>query len=124
MKIISANQNRILNIGKVGENLVSAVEFDLTEFFQAYTSGTPALIVRQAGTDTLYLADLAVNEEKAVWVIQRSDVSRAGTGACQLRFYSGETVALSPIWSISVSSSLSGAESEPEDRSQTDTQES
>lgn len=107
MREISAENLRVLVLGRQGEHLAAAVAFDLSSWRRECGDGQVELLVRRPGECTPYPAAVKVCGDVARWVLTRADTGVSGAyGECELRYYAGETLRKSRIWRTYVEPAL------------------
>lgn len=95
-----------LNIGFGGENGVTAIAVDFTEWVEEFGVGTLELIVRRSMDSEQYLAPLTTENNIAVLIVSDVETSYKGHGEMQYVYTVGETVKKSPVFGFNVNRSL------------------
>ena len=108
MRVVYANnQSQIINVGRQGENLATAVYFDLSELIAVFGEGTFAIVHKRAGDATPYpVTHTERIEDSAVWTLDATDTAHAGIGRVELRWYVDEVLAKTVVYAIAIQSSL------------------
>ena len=108
-----ASPGRIVVLGRRNENQARCVMFDIVEWQRTYGEGTVQLLAQRPQEDTPYPCAVTVENGLVRWVIKEADVAMPGEGKAELRYYVGETVAVSDTYRTWVLPSLGEAGSEP-----------
>lgn len=110
MRFINAADEKVLHIGKQGENLSTAVDFSgfRNACLAAFGEGTLTLAHERAEDEGPYLILLV----DAVWNVTAADVQYPGTGLAELTYRVGEVVKKTMRWKTCTLSAL-GAQVEP-----------
>lgn len=110
MRFINAADEKVLHIGKQGENLSTAVDFSgfRNACLAAFGEGTLTLAHERAEDEGPYLIPL----EGAVWNVTAADVQFPGTGLAELTYRVGDVVKKTMRWKTCTLSAL-GAQVEP-----------
>lgn len=103
---VKANPCELLNLGREGENLARAVEFDLTAWQQKLGDGHPELLAQRAGDLQPYPVPLDVEGGKAVWRVTNADTAKVGYGQAELHYYVGAALAKSATYETYVENAL------------------
>lgn len=97
----------IINGGRQGENLATAVYFDLSEMISEFGEGTFAIVHRRANDATPYpVTHTERIEDSAVWTLDATDTASAGIGRVELRWYVDEVLAKTVVYAIAIQTSL------------------
>lgn len=111
--IINANSNRVLHIGRVGENNATKVVFDISKWIEEYGNGEVSLVIEQNGVISLIgTTDPALQFEgnKVTWLVSDAFTKMENRGRCEL-YYSIDNVKVkSVLFDIVVTKSLDGYE--------------
>jgi len=111
MREILAEELQVLNLGRQGENLASAVVFDLSGWQAEFGEGRAELLVRRSGECAPYPAAVEVSGNAARWVLTAADTAvPGGYGECELRYYAGEALLKSRVWRTYVEPALEPSE--------------
>ena len=105
-----------LYIGRVAENEVTGVEFDLTPWIQTYGAGTATIVMKRWGDTDPYPIALEIDENgKATWMISEADVAKPGYAYAQLSFETAtEKRKKSPIYTLKIGKSLIATGEQPD----------
>ena len=99
-----------LPIGRLGENLVRRVMFDLSELRTAYGDGEWSVVAKRPYDDFPYIASNVTSElNKAIWNITEEDVGAFGQGLVELRYYpdsEDNTIYKTKMWITCIEDSL------------------
>lgn len=108
MRVVYANnQSQIINVGRQGENLATAVYFDLSELIAVFGEGTFAIVHKRAGDETPYpVTHTERIEDSAVWTLDATDTAIAGVCKVELRWYVDEVLAKTVVYDIVIQTSL------------------
>ena len=116
IKTINANSvyDRPLRIGYEGENIVTAVTFNLQMWIDEFGTGTAVLLVQRKGDVNAYPVPLTIEDGSVTWEITSTDCAKKGRGAIQIVYTAGEKVKKSPIFTIVCSASIEGTDTAPD----------
>ena len=104
-----------LNVGYEGENNVTEVAFDFTEWVEQYGNGSPVLRVKRFRDTAAYPVVLDIESGNiAVWTITNTDLQYHGIGQGQLQYVVGDTVKKSVVFDFMVEKSLESSEDAPD----------
>ena len=80
--VINVNSDTKLNIalGNQGENAVTTIEFDTSEWLREYGSGELVVVALRSGDYRPYPVELSGN----TWIVSDSDTAKKGTGKVQV----------------------------------------
>lgn len=114
--IINANSiyDRSIRIGYEGENIVTAVTFNLQMWIEEFGTGAAVLLVQRNGDRNAYPVPLTIEDGTATWTITSTDCAKRGRGAIQIVYTAGEQVKKSPMFTIICSASLEGSDTAPD----------
>lgn len=110
MRIVQANKNKPLVIGRQGENEVTTVQFDVSGWATLYGEGTFTLTNLRPTESLGYACTVTVADEVVSWVVKSTDVYIAGEGHVQLTYTVGDQIAKSVIYFTRVQKSLNSSE--------------
>lgn len=98
-----------LQIGRVGENVVTDIQFDFSAWVEKYgAGGNFYLTVRAPKSDTSYPAMVTIDGTVATWSVTSSDLSVVGFGKVEAWYSIGDAVKASTIYDTWVGESLDG----------------
>ena len=115
MNVVNVIPGQIIPLGRVGENKVTKVVFDFSEWVATYGEGTIALFHQRQCDVVPYPVTITVANNKASWVVSSGDTACVGTGRCELMYYSNELVAKSEVWKTDTEQVLVEATKDPPD---------
>ncbi len=96
---VRAGPGKPVFLGRQGENLARRIVFDLSAMREAYGDGSAQLVVRRSGDAFPYpAANVRLADGALIWSPSAADTARAGCGSCELRWYAGETLLKSELW--------------------------
>ena len=100
MNRIHAAERMAIELGRVGENKAREIVFDITKWHELYGNGTAKLMVRRAGEEVMYPAELRQEGNEAIWLVTDTDTAIAGGGGeCELSYLTADgTVVKSVIY--------------------------
>lgn len=115
-KIINANSlyDRPIRIGYEGENIVTAITFNMQMWVEEFGTGAAVLLVQRNGDRNAYPVPLTIEDGSATWEITSTDCAKQGRGAIQVVYTAGEKVKKSPIFTIVCSASIEGSDTVPD----------
>lgn len=116
VKTINVNSvyDRPIRIGYEGENIVTAVTFNLQMWVEEFGSGAAVLLVQRNGDSNAYPVPLTIEDGSATWEITSTDCAKTGRGAIQIVYTAGEKVKKSPIFTIICSASIGVTDTAPD----------
>lgn len=116
VKTINVNSvyDRPVRIGYEGENIVTAVTFNLSMWIDEFGTGAAVLLVQRNGDSNAYPVHLTIEDGLATWEITSTDCAKHGRGAIQIVYTAGEQVKKSPIFTIICSASIEGTDTAPD----------
>lgn len=87
MDRIRVTDRRTIELGRVGENRAREIVFDIGRWRKIYGEGSARLMVRRAGEEVMYPAELRQEGNEAVWIVTDTDTAIAGGGGeCELSY--------------------------------------
>lgn len=105
---------RVISIGYEGENVVTQIDFVLTEWIEKHGLGGVVLLVQRHGDANAYPVPLVIADGITSWVITKTECAKVGRGAIQLVYTVGEKIKKSEIFGIVCTDSLDGSGEIPE----------
>ena len=105
MEQILARPNTEIRLGRVGENKVRQVIFDLSPF-AVLGPGHAVLVAELPEDDRRYPVPLKEENGTAVWTVTAADLSRSGFGQVQLSYLVGDRVAKTEVYQTCVASGM------------------
>ena len=116
MNAIQAQPNAVIHIGRLGENIYTLVQFDISEYLAQYPNATAILLNMRPGDTSAYpVANIATDEQYLYWTVADNDLTVKGMGYCELVIMDGEMVAKSIIYPTQIMDALDGSGEEPAD---------
>lgn len=107
---VKVDEIKSIYLGYSGENAVSEVEVDYTDWIETYDTGVIALSIQRPGEDQYpYSVSLTVTDGVATWNVSSTDTQYKGWGKGQFAYYidgADEPIKKSPIFSFYVKDSL------------------
>lgn len=100
MNVIKANEVNVLNLGRQGEHLRTAIEFDYSDLAKEFPGGAAVLRVRMPDAEETYIeanVEYDFDKNSFVWTVTEHDTAYEGIGSCQM-IYSWEGRAKSKVW--------------------------
>ena len=110
MRKITVLDTRTIVIGRMGENQAAQVVWPglLKTWRGLYGEGTVQLTVKRPEDTVPYPAVCEISGDDVTWTVGAADTAQRGTGACELSYIVGDTVAKSQTWATLTLKSLSG----------------
>jgi hypothetical protein len=102
-----------VEIGKQGENGVTDVAFDFSEWEASFGIGTVQLLAMRQGDGAPYPVSISVEGTTALWVVSSADTAMQGLGKVQYLYIVNEQVAKTAIFNTIVGKSLDDGAKEP-----------
>lgn len=113
---ILANTGQVLQIGRLGENIYTVVQFDISEYLSEYPNATALLLNMRPGGSTAYpVPNTTTDDQYLYWTVSSADLTVKGMGYCELVIQDGEVVAKSIIYPTCVKDALDGSGDAPDD---------
>lgn len=100
MDRVHVTERGTIALGRVGENRAREIVFDIAKWRKLYGDGAVQLMVRRAGEEVMYPAELRQEGDEAIWTVTDTDTAIAGGGGeCELSYQGADgTVAKSVIY--------------------------
>lgn len=114
MRIIEADTQNALPLGRQGEKGVTTVAFDVHGWLEEFGAGTFVLLHKRNGDDAGYPVKTVLEDGKVLWTVDEADVFRPGTGVAQLIMMVDGKVAKSGLYKTSTSQALNETKTAPE----------
>ena len=112
--IIPTNYTQTIPLGKVGENEVTELAFDVSPWIGEFgNTGTFALLFLRPKDDVAYVRALTLEGTYAVYTIVAADLAQTGAGSMQLRYTIGEQIVKTSVFRTFTAQSLDGDTPEP-----------
>ena len=106
---------REINIGKQGENLVTTIQFDCTEWLEGLESGSLSIMHKRPTDEEAYpCANTVYTDTEIDWTVNSTDLAYAGTGLLEIRYMLGEVVAKSQTFRTIITQALAPMDEPPE----------
>lgn len=114
MKEIIASKNVTIPLGIQGEKNATKIKFPISDIFKDYEDQldtTYKLVVQRAGETSTYTADTSTegdnySEKYVVWTPSEEDLSKIGTGYCEVQMSGDEFLAKSSVYTTNVVKAL------------------
>lgn len=110
-----AINRRVFHIGKLSENKVEQIDFNVRHWQERYGEGGAVLIVQRYGDTAGYLVPLIIEDGVASWVISNVDTAKVGKGAAELKYVVGDKVKMGTIFGIICEKSLADSGEVPDE---------
>lgn len=116
---MNINVNRIptIAIGYLGENIVTKITFNYSQWNAVYGEGTLTLIFKRNGDTLAYpvFLDHEIGTYESTWIVTNTDVAKVGEAEAQLVYsVNGEAIKKSEIFTVNVKNSLENGETPPD----------
>lgn len=106
----------VIPIGRVGENEVTQVVFDVSSYIEAYGSGTVELVHRRKRDSVGYVCENVTLADGAVtWVVTSDDTGYLGQGKLQVRWYVDDALKKSAVFNTMTGASVTSTGSAPQE---------
>jgi len=115
MNTVKVENCKTLFIGRRGENEVTEVVFDFTEWQEQFGTGVIDLFVKRSEDFDAYPVVLSVDGTVATWIVTDADTAVVGSGKIEFVYTVNEKVAKSAIFPFYVGEDIGQASSEPPD---------
>jgi len=111
IRVKSLNRNTYVVLGQYGENEARTLQFDVTEWANAFSGATYTIVVQLPGdSGECYTATTStVTEDDATivqWTVTNSDTSVVGKGYAEIRATVGDVLCKSAVFSTEVKPAL------------------
>lgn len=104
--MIDSNTIYAIPIGRVGENIVNRVEFDIKEINEILPDAQISLLFKRANDAAAYPVNIEISGDVLTWIVSNIDTAVLGIGKAELVAKEGEAVKLSKVWDVLVCESL------------------
>lgn len=111
MRTVNAKKGCVIPIGRLGENEVTTVVFDISDY---PAEGTLNLLFQRNGDTAAYPCIIERDGNSARWTVKSSDVAVSGYGKCELIYLAGSKIAKSEIYTTVTGTALDGSGEVPE----------
>lgn len=115
MNTVKVENCKTLFIGRRGENEVTEVVFDFTEWQEQFGTGVIDLYVKRSVDFDAYPVVLSVDGTVATWLVTAADTDVVGSGKIEFVYTVDQKVAKSAIFPFYVGEDIGQASSEPPD---------
>ena len=115
MNTINVENCKTLLIGRRGENEVTTVAFDFSEWASEFGSGVVDLYVKRFGDDSAYPVVLTIDGTVASWLVTETDTNVAGYGKAEYVYRVDGKIAKSAVFPFFVAEDIGQPASEPPD---------
>ena len=115
MNTINVENCKTLLIGRRGENEVTTVAFNFTEWQTEFGSGVVDLYVKRFGDDSAYPVVLTIDGTVASWLVTATDTNIAGYGKAEYVYRVDGKIAKSAVFPFFVAEDIGQPASEPPD---------
>lgn len=107
MNVFTANQTKIIIIGRQYENDVTTIQFPIKKWREAFgNNGNFFLSVMRAKDSATYEVDIEVTDDYVLWTPTEADTQYKGYGEAQLTYRINGKVAKSEVFQIYTDRSL------------------
>lgn len=104
----------VIPIGRVGENEVTQVVFDVSSYIETYGSGTVELVHRRKRDSVGYVCENVTLADGAVtWVVTSDDTGYLGQGKLQVRWYVDDALKKSAVFNTMTGASVASTGDAP-----------
>ena len=115
MNTINVENCKTLLIGRRGENEVTTVAFDFSEWATEFGSGVVDLYVKRFGDESAYPVLLTIDGTVASWLVTETDTNVAGYGKAEYVYRVDGKIAKSAVFPFFVAEDIGQPASEPPD---------
>ena len=113
LQINAAADERVLILGRRGENEVLTVRFDVSAWLEEIGNGSVSLYAQRAGDATAYPVVLTRAAGIASWLVTATDTNVRGLGRAELVLTVGGAVKKSAVWQTFVGEDIGQPISDP-----------
>lgn len=117
MKTITANKDKVITLGRLGENEYTRIAFDVAEWLEEMPTAIISLYnQRSIDTSAYPIAQSAIERDgnTLYWIITNTELSAEGSGKCEIVAIVDNVIAKSTIYQTRVLNALDGAGEAPE----------
>lgn len=114
MRTVNAQKGRVIPLGRLGENEVTAVVFDVSKDAEIFGEFTVSLVNKRKCDEEAYPCVITREGDLVTWIVKQPDLQYEGYGKCELIFYQEDKIAKSDIWTTVVGTALTDGGEVPE----------
>lgn len=103
---LHAAENRVIYLGRRGENLANTIEIDASPMRKEFPECTFLLMVQRPGESSAYSAAIAMDGDVVSWPLTDADTGIAGDGCAEMRAMVGDTIAKTALFRTHIDESM------------------
>lgn len=103
---LHAAENRVIYLGKRGENLANTIEIDASPMRKEFPECTFLLMVQRPGESSAYSATITTDGNIVSWPLTNADTGIAGDGCAEMRAMVGDTIAKTALFRTHIDESM------------------
>lgn len=103
---LHAAENRVIYLGRRGENLANTIEIDASPMRKEFPECTFLLMVQRPGESSAYSAAIAIDGDVVSWPLTNADTGIAGDGCAEMRAMVGDTIAKTALFRTHIDESM------------------
>ena len=103
---LHAAENRVIYLGRRGENLANTIEIDASPMRKEFPECTFLLMVQRPGESSAYSAAIAMDGDVVSWPLTNADTGIAGDGCAEMRAMVGDTIAKTALFRTHIDESM------------------
>lgn len=112
---ISTRTQPIVNIGRRGENGVTQVIFDFTQWVNEFGRGVVSLLVARSADANAHPVAVTIENNSAIWDISSIDTAYAGSGSAEYVYTVDNKIVKSAVYRIVVTRDIGNTSQTPPD---------
>lgn len=103
---LHAAENRVIYLGRRGENLANTIEIDASPMRKEFPECTFLLMVQRPGESSAYSAAITMDGDVVSWPLTNADTGIAGDGCAEMRAMVGDTIAKTALFRTHIDESM------------------
>lgn len=103
---LRAAENRVIYLGRRGENLANTIEIDASPMRKEFPECTFLLMVQRPGESSAYSAAITMDGDVVSWPLTNADTGIAGDGCAEMRAMVGDTIAKTALFRTHIDESM------------------
>ena len=98
--------NRVIPLGRQGENEAQVIIFNVNGWSELYGEGAYYVLHKRNGDSAAYPCNITVEDGKVKWTVESADTAKVGIGTAQLTYVVDGVIAESETYTTLVTESL------------------
>jgi len=113
--IIDVTKEKVIQLGRLGENEARIIRFPLEDVKKEYPNATFTLLNKRPGDPAGYpVIGVQIDGDYLLWTVQSADVAHRGNGECELIACQDNVIVKSYIYTTFTDNALDGSGNPPE----------